>query len=173
MNSPIQRKIFTILKLSANFLSKEQNVRFIIVSEADITPNLSNVSVLSQSQKLFIPFALFHSSPKCLMIIWLLFLKLVSFSYYIYKSIKIILIIFQINRPLIITDPRDGQLEFVSVVIQYVDNAASRTTRAKCLETMTNDSKASNHIVSYHNSSKSARLLITMKLKIQFRLTFD
>lgn len=62
------------------------------------------------------------------MIIWLLFLKLVSFSYYIYKSIKIILIIFQINRPLIITDPRDGQLEFVSVVIQFVDNAASRTT---------------------------------------------
>lgn len=55
------------------------------------------------------------------MIIWLLFLKLVSFSYYIYKSIKIILIIFQINRPLIITDPRDGQLEFVSVVIQFVD----------------------------------------------------
>lgn len=128
MNSPIQRKIFTILKLSANFLSKEQNVCFIIVSEVDITPNLSNVSVLSQCQKLFIPFALFHSSPKCLMIIWLLFLKLVSFSYYIYKSIKIILIIFQINRPLIITDPRDGQLEFVSVVIQFVDNAASRTT---------------------------------------------
>ena len=83
-----------------------------------------------------------------MMIIWLLSVELVLFSYYIYKSLEIILIIFQINEPLILTDPRDNQvviqLEFLSVAIQSGDKAASRKTRPKRLETKKNDCKTSN-----------------------------